>query len=333
MPSMINIMPKSNAAKRIVALIYPNLCLFEFACVAEVFGLDRPELEQKIYDFATVSVDDKGVTSQFGGSLQPTLKLADINGEDTLLIPGWSSMDKTVPSALLAFLRHFNQIGGRIVTICSGAYPLACSGLLDGRALSTHWRYATSFTQQFPAISVCADKLYVDYGNIITSAGSAAGLDVCLHVVRKDYGSKIANIVARRLVIPPVREGNQAQFIETLVPERCTSAIAPILDYLHANIQLTHGISQLALRSNMSERTFIRKFKSATGLPPKAWIIAQRMSLALQLLETSSLSIELIAQHLGFESTTIFRHHFREKFKTTPSSFREKFRLHLAKVK
>jgi AraC family transcriptional activator FtrA len=324
---MINIMPKFSVTKRVVALIYPNLCLFEFSCVAEIFGLDRPELTQKIYQFATVSIDNKAVTTQFGGTLQPTLTLKDINGDDTLVIPGWSSMGETVPPALVAFLLGFNQIGGRIITICSGAYPLACSGLLNGRSLATHWRYTSYFAQQFPAISVCADKLYVDYGNIITSAGSAAGLDVCLHVIRKDYGSKIANIVARRLVIAPIREGNQAQFIEMPVPERRTSAIAPILDYLRENIQLSHSINQLALRSNMSERTFIRKFKSATGIPPKAWIIAQRMSLALQLLETSELSIEIIAEQLGFDSTTAFRHHFRGKFSTTPSSFREKFQL------
>lgn len=330
MPSIVKKMPNilpSKPAKRVVALIYPNLCLFEFSCVAEVFGLDRPELGQKIYDFATVAFDNTAVTTQFGGLIQPSLLLEDITGDDTLLIPGWSAMSEQVHHDLLAFLVSFNATGGRIVTICSGAYPLACSGLLDGRALSTHWRYAAFFQQRFPAITVCADKLYVDYDDIITSAGSAAGLDVCLHVIRKDYGSKIANIVARRLVIPPVREGNQAQFIDMPVPVRRSNAIAPILDYLLENIHLKHNIADLANRVHMSERSFIRKFKCAAGLPPKAWIITQRMSLALQLLEANEFSIEKIAEKLGFESTTALRHHFREKFKTTPSSYREKFQL------
>ena len=332
-PTMINIMPNTPQAenpKRIVAFLYPNLCLFEFSCVAEVFGLDRPELGRKIYEFVTASLDNQAVTTQFGGVQHPTIRLEDITGNDTLLLPGWDNIHNKVSKTLLAFLVTFNEAGGRIVTICSGAYPVACSGLLDGKALSTHWRYAASFKAQFPAISICADQLYVDCGDIITSAGSAAGLDVCLHVIRKDYGSKIANIVARRLVIPPLREGNQAQFIESPVAKRENNAIAPILDYLYQNLALSPSISELAQRANMSERSFIRKFKSATGLPPKAWLISQRMSVALQLLETTTLSIDAIAQQLGFESTTAFRHHFREKFKTTPTAFREKFQLRSA---
>jgi AraC family transcriptional regulator, transcriptional activator FtrA len=329
MPNMINKMPKfpvPKSAKRVVALLYPNLCLFEFSCVAEVFGLDRPELGH-IYDFATVAIDDRTVKTQFGGTLQPSITLDEITGKDTLVIPGWCALHEKVNATLIAFLIKFNTSGGRIVTICSGAYPVACSGLLDGRALSTHWRYAAFFEEHFPAISICADKLYVDCGDVITSAGSAAGLDVCLHVIRKDYGSKIANIVARRLVIPPQREGNQAQFIDMPITVKKSNVIAPLLDYLSKNIHLTHTIAEMAQTTNMSERSFIRKFKSATGLPPKAWIIGQRMSLALQLLEENELNIEAVAEQLGFESTTAFRHHFREKFKTTPSSFREKFQL------
>lgn len=320
-------MPNSNQPKRIIALIYENLCLFEFSCVAEIFGLERPELPYKIYDFATASINNMPVKTQFGGMLQPSIAIEDVTGSDTLLIPGWQDVKQDIDSRFLVFLQAFNAKGGRIVSICSGAYPIACSGLLDGRALATHWRYAEIFREKFPAIEVCADKLYVDCGDIITSAGSAAGLDVCLHIIRKDYGSKIANVVARRLVIPPVREGNQAQFIADPVPVRSGSSIAPVLDRIRENVASLHSIKSLSHSANMSERTFIRKFKAATGKTPKAWIINERMLLALQLLETTNSSIDVIAGKVGFESATAFRLQFKEKFKTTPSTFRDKFSL------
>lgn len=326
-------MPNFPQAKRIVALVYQNLCLFEFSCVAEVFGLDRPELPHRIYQFETVSLDNQRVNTQFGGVLQPSMAIEDVCASDTLLIPGWKNVKEQVAPELLAFLKQFNADGGRIVTICSGAYPVARSGLLDGRALATHWRYAEIFRETFPAIEVCADKIYVDCGDIITSAGSAAGLDVCLHLIRKDYGSKIANIVARRLVIPPVREGNQAQFIATPIPVSRGSSIAHVLDYVRQDLRASHSIQELARLANMSQRTFIRKFKSATGQTPKAWVINERMLVALQLLETTSLSVEVIADKIGFESTTAFRHHFKEKLRTTPKAFRTTFRIEESQIR
>lgn len=327
MPLSVNKMPKLNQPKRIVALIYPQLCLFEFSCVAEIFGLDRPELPQQIYQFETVSFTNQAVETQYGGVVHPSLAIEAVLGSDTLLIPGWQGVTQAVAPELLEFLRVFNRKGGRIVTICSGAYPVASSGLLDGRALSTHWRYAETFREKFPDIEICADKLYIDCNDIITSAGSAAGLDVCLHLIRKDYGSKIANSVARRLVIPPVREGNQAQFITDPVPVRSGSSIAPVLDNIRQNLAHSHSIESLASFANMSVRTFMRKFKAATGQTPKAWMISERMLLSLQLLESSTLSVDAIAEHIGFESASAFRHHFREKFNTTPSAFRDTFRL------
>ncbi|MBJ7537640.1 helix-turn-helix domain-containing protein [Marinomonas transparens] len=318
-------MPKSPEPIRIVTFLYENLCLFEFSCVAEIFGLERPELPHKIYDFETVSLDNQPVKTQFGGVMSPSLSISDIRPSDTLLIPGWHSVKAPVDDDFLDFLRDFNGRGGRIVTICSGAYPVASAGLLDGRGLATHWRYVEGFIEQFPDVEVYADKLYVDCGDIITSAGSAAGLDVCLHLIRKDYGSKIANVVARRLVIPPVREGNQAQFIAQPVAVRSGSSIAPVLDLVRQDVRISYSVEDMANIANMSERTFIRKFKSATGQTPKAWVINERMLLALQLLETTRLSVESITEKVGFESTTAFRHHFREKYKTTPSAFRDKF--------
>lgn len=327
MPLIVNKMPNLNHPKRIVALVYEHLCLFEFSCVAEIFGLERPELPHKIYDFQTASLNNNPVKTQFGGVLQPTMAIEDVTGSDTLLIPGWQDVIQDVEPQLLAFLTAFNAKGGRIVSICSGAYPIACTGLLNGRALATHWRYAEIFRERFPAIEICADKLYVDCGDIITSAGSAAGLDVCLHIIRKDYGSKIANVVARRLVIPPVREGNQAQFIADPVPVRCDSSIAPVLDHIRENVALLHSIKSLSQSVNMSERTFIRKFKAATGKTPKAWIINERMLRAMQLLETTRLRVDVIADKVGFESSTAFRVQFKDKFKTTPSAFRDKFSI------
>lgn len=320
-------MPKLFNPKRIIAFVYQDLCLFEFSCVAEVFGLDRPELPDPIYEFETFSLDNQPVKTQFGGSLQPTLSMDDVQASDTLLIPGWQSTNTEVDPDFLAFLKGFNASGGRIVTICSGAYPVASAGLLDGRGLTTHWRYVDAFREKFPAVTIYADKLYVDCGDIITSAGSAAGLDVCLHLIRKDYGSKIANVVARRLVIPPVREGNQAQFIAQPVAVNSGSSIAPVLDLIRQDVRVSYSIEDMAKIAKMSERTFIRKFKSATGQTPKAWVINERMLLSLQLLETTRLSVEEITERVGFESTTAFRHHFKEKYKTTPSAFRDKFSI------
>ncbi|CAL4867825.1 HTH-type transcriptional regulator CdhR [Asticcacaulis sp. MM231] len=216
--------------------------------------------------------------------------------------------------------------GARILTICSGVYVLAASGLLTGKRATTHWKYTDHVKTAYPDIQVVPDVLYVDEGQILTSAGSAAGIDLCLHLIRRDFGPVAANKVARRLVVPPHRDGGQAQFIERSVPTDYESGrLGPLLDHMRENLHQEHRIPDLARRAGMSERTFLRRFSEATGMTPAKWLLHVRLCEARDHLETSDVSIERIAEHTGFGTPTNLRHHFREQMGTTPTAYRQTF--------
>ena len=204
---------------------------------------------------------------------------------------------------------------------------LAATGLLDGKRATTHWRYSRAFAERFPRVQLVPDVLYVDEGQILTSAGSAAGLDLCMHVVRKDYGAAIANEVARRLVIAPHREGGQAQFVpEPIAPAESGSPIAPVLDWALQNLREPISVRRLARRAGMSERTFCRRFDAQLGTSPARWLIGQRVIAAQRLLETTPLPVEAIADRIGMGSAANLRHHFRANVRTTPTQYRRTFR-------
>jgi AraC family transcriptional activator FtrA len=329
------IMPKRRTAPRapnplVAAVVYDGLCTFEFSCAAEVFGLSRPELGPDWYRFETCSAKGRSVRSQYGMQMQAQNGLERLLAAGTIVIPGWEGIDAPVPQALLDVLRRAHARGARLLSICSGAFVLAATGLLDGRRATTHWRYAEALHRRYPTVRVDPNVLYVDEGDILTSAGSAAGLDLCLHLVRRDYGSKIANQVARRLVIPPHREGGQAQFLERPVEDRARGveqhgSVSMLLDSIRKRPRERWRIADLARLAAMSERTFMRRFHAATGLSPADWVTRARVDAARELLESTSLSIDQIAERCGLGTPTTLRHHFRKKVGVSPAQYRKRF--------
>ena len=327
-------MPTRRTARKapnplVVALVYDGLCAFEFSCAAEVFGLARPELGPDWYRFETCS-KARSVRSQYGMRMNTANGLERLHAAGTIVIPGWEGIDVPVPQAILDALRGAHARGARLLSICSGAFVLAAAGLLDGRRATTHWRYAEALQRRYPKVRVDANVLYVDEGSILTSAGSAAGLDLCLHLVRRDYGSAIANQVARRLVIPPHREGGQAQFLERPVEDRARGAerrgsLAVLLDKIRKQPGEPWRISELARLAAMSERTFMRRFRAATGLSPADWVTRARVDSARELLESTALTIEQISERCGLGTPTTLRHHFRKKVGVSPAQYRKRF--------
>jgi len=309
----------------VVALVTDGLCTFEFACAAEVFGLPRPELGPSWYRFATCSIDGGSVSGQYGFAMRADGGLERIGSAGTVVVPGWPDIDAPVPEALLRALVDAHARGARLVSICSGAFVLAAAGLLDGARATTHWRYADALARRHPAIDVDPAVLYVDSGTVLTSAGSAAGLDLCLHLVRTDHGPEVASHIARRLVIPPHRDGGQAQYVERAVDRHDGGSLAPLLDELQTRIAEPVRVAELAARAGASERTFLRRFKAATGTTPGEWIARARVDAARELLETTTLPVERIAERVGLGTAATLRHHFRRRVGASPADYRRRF--------
>jgi len=330
MPLIDHISPKSAKQasapnRRVAAIVYDGLCTFEFGCVAEVFGLPRPELGPDWYHFTTCAAEPGPLRAAGGLSVTASAGLAPLAHAGTIVIPGWKGIDVEPPPALLRALCKAHARGARLVSICSGVAVLAATGLLDGRRATTHWRYAAALQRRHPRIRVDPDVLYIDEGDILTSAGSAAGLDLCLHIVRRDFGSDIANRVARRLVIPPHRNGGQAQFIERPLPRQDDHRLSALLDRLRGRVTENIAIGELARSVAMSERTFLRRFRETTGTTPSDWLISARVERARELLESTALPIESIAEDSGFGSAVTLRHHFRRKLGVSPSDYQQRF--------
>jgi AraC family transcriptional activator FtrA len=329
LPYIVKIMP--NASSRlanllVVVIAYDGLCTFEFGVAAEVFALPRPEMGEDWYRFAVAGID-AGEMRALGG-----VRIVADGGTDlisqagTVIVPGWRGIDCPVPPPLIEALRQANERGARILSICSGVFVLAAAGLLSGKRATTHWRYSENLKERYPDISVVPDVLYIDEGNVLTSAGSAAGIDLCLHLVRRDFGTKAANMVARRLVVAPHRDGGQAQYIESSVPEpHERSRLGPLIDRMRANISGDYPVAALADLAGMSERTFLRRFAAATGVTPARWLLAERLSRVRTLLEDTSMPIDRIAEIAGFGAAATLRHHFRRQFATTPAAYRARF--------
>lgn len=256
--------------------------------------------------------------------------LSKLLAAGTIVIPGWEGIDIPVAPGVLDALREAHARGARLLSICSGAFVLAATGLLDGKRATTHWRYAEELRRRYPRIHVDPNVLYVDEGDVLTSAGSAAGLDLCLHLVRRDYGSKIANQVARRLVIPPHREGGQAQFLERPVDDRVRGSeqrgsLSMVLDKIRKRPGERWHIAELARLAAMSKRTFMRRFRAATGFSPADWVTRARVDAARELLENTALSIDQVAERCGLGTPTTLRHHFRKKVGLSPTQYRKGF--------
>lgn len=310
----------------VVVLAYDGLCTFEFGVAVEIFGLPRPEMGDSWYRFAVAAVDDGEMRALGGVRMMTDGGLERLKDADTIVVPGWRGVETPVPDALCDALRQAHTRGCRIMSICSGVFVLAAAGLLDGKKATTHWRYTEKLQQRYPAISVVDDVLYLEQDNVMTSAGSAAGIDLCLHVVRLDFGLDAANIVARRLVVQPHRDGAQKQQIERPVArDRESLRLGSLFDYLHQNIAENHTVSSLAQRMGMSERTFLRRFQEATGKTPARWLLDERLRRAQHYLVTTRISMERVAEQAGFVNGKTLRRHFQQHLACSPLAWRKKF--------
>lgn len=309
----------------VAILAYDGLCTFEFGIAVEIFGLPRPEFDFPWYRHCIVGLDDGPMRAMGGIQVLADAGLERLAEARTIVIPGWRDRTEVPPERLLAALRDAHARGARLVSICSGVFVLAASGLLDGQRATTHWRYTDELAQRFPAIEVDPDVLYVDAGPLITSAGSAAGIDACLHLVARDFGTQVANTVARRLVMSPQRAGGQAQFIPAPVAQAPRNDLSALMQWARQHLHEPLEVSQLARRVAMSERTFLRRFSEATGMTPKAWLQHERLARARELLESTADGSERIAELCGYRSVESFRVAFRNAVGLPPSAYRERF--------
>ena len=331
MPYIVTIMPKPKKPNRLVAaLLHDGVCTFELGIVAELFGLPRPEMGGDWYRLVTVAKERRPLRANGGLQVLAEAGLRKLDEAGTIVIPGWRT-DGAAPSrAVRNALVRAHKRGARIVSICSGAFLLAACGLLEGRRATTHWLYADRLRALHPGIAVDADVLYVDEGDVLTSAGSAAGIDLLLHIVRLDFGAATANAIARRLVMPPHREGGQAQFIQRPVPQRKKSKLAPLLEAIRSRPAENWTVARMAREAAMSERTFVRRFRETTGMAPGDWVIAVRTETARYLLETDSASVDDVALASGFGAAATLRHHFRARIGLSPRAYRQHFAMSAA---
>jgi AraC family transcriptional regulator, transcriptional activator FtrA len=301
---------------------------FEPAVAVEVVGLDRRDIHDPWYRFLPVAADEPPLHVVGGFTVDTPWRLEHLAEADTVIVPSWPHPGEPVPERITDAVRAAYVRGARIVSFCSGAFVLAAAGLLDGRRATTHWRYSEQLAALHPAIHVDPGVLYVEDGRIYTSAGTSAGIDVSLHLVRLDHGAEVANAVARRMVVPPHRDGGQAQYVARPVPpspERDDLGATLAWAVEHLDEPLT--VEQLAARAHLSPRTFARRFREVTGTTPLQWLLTQRVLLAQELLESTDLPVELIAGRCGFGSPAALRLHFQRVRRTSPQAYRRTFRI------
>lgn len=324
---MPNAVSPALTGPQVVVLAYDGLCTFEFGVAYEVFGLARPEMGPGWYRYRTATIEPGPLRAAGGLRFEADGGLEALEKADLILIPGWRGIDAPVPRSLIEALCRAYARGARIATLCSGVFVLAATGLLDGKRATTHWRYAEALATRFPAIIVEADRLYSDNGSLLTAAGSAAGIDLCLSIVRQDFGVEAANSVARRLVVPPHRDGGQAQFILHPVPRTHEGErLSGIIDWIEANPCADLSIEVLAERAGMSLRSFQRRFSETTGISAGAHVIRARLRHAQRLMEARhDLKMEDVAALSGFGSVDTMRHHFIKEHQLSPAAWRARF--------
>jgi transcriptional regulator GlxA family with amidase domain len=311
----------------VAAVIADGVAPFELAVGCEVFGIDRSELVDPWYRFVVCAAEPGPIRTSVGFTIDTPYGLDEVRRADTVIVPAWSPADRALPDGLAEALHTAHRRGARILSVCSGAFVLAAAGLLDGRRATTHWMYTKKLAEKYPSIDVDPKVLYVDDGDVMTSAGTAAGIDLCLHVVRLDHGAEVANAVARRMVVPPHRDGGQAQFVEAPVPAASgTDPLAVTLGWMLEHLDRQVSVDELAERSHMSPRTFARRFRAATGTTPHQWLLSQRVLLASRLLETTDEPVELVATRCGMGSAASLRAHFQRAVGTSPLAYRRTFR-------
>lgn len=310
---------------RVRTLVLPGGSPFETAVAAEVFGIDRRDTGGPVFDFALVTPTPGRVPMKTGFDVVVDRGLDAAAEADVLVVAPYGA-DAAVPEQVLEVLRDAHARGAWVVSLCSGAFALARAGLLDGRRATTHWMYAADLAQRYPRVQVEPDVLYVESDRIITSAGTAAAIDACLHLVRLELGAEAATSVARRMVVPPHRDGGQAQYVAVPVLECSDESLAGLLEWATAHPREDLSVEALAGGVLTSARTFARRFRAETGTTPAAWVARMRLGLAQGLLETSDASVEQIAHEVGFSDAAVLRQHFSRAFGTSPRSYRQRFR-------
>lgn len=346
--------PQSLRARKVCALVYSGLKAFEYGLIVDVFGSPQLQLGSW-YDFQTVEIPSEaapvtarreplavempikshGAKPRIDGtgfvSVAVTQTLTALSQADLILVPGWHDVKAPVPEPILQALREAHAKGVKIASICSGVFVLAQAGLLDGKRATTHWQNLDALSSQFPSVIVDRNVSFVEDGIVLTSGGVISGVDLCLNIVRQDYGAAIANIMARRLMLPHNRfaangsNASEPEFITRSAPRLYQGAIAPLLDKIRASINEEWGIERMASESHASARTLQRRFKDATGHSPHTWLTAERVEFAKDLLETTNLSIQQIADLTGLKTPETFRHHFKRLTGESPTRFRGKF--------
>jgi transcriptional regulator GlxA family with amidase domain len=311
--------------QNVVVLAQPGLAAFELGVVCEVFGTDRSDDNLPRFDFAVVAENAEPVVSSGGFTLTTEHGLDRAYAADLVCVPA-SGTDREVSPAVVSLLRDTIDRGSRVMSVCTGAFTLGAAGLLDNRPCTTHWFHAAELAERYPLAKVECDVLYVDDDPVFTSAGTAAGIDTCIHLLRKEFGSVVANGIARRMVVSPHREGGQAQYIETPVPETACETLEPLLGWLLEHLDEDQSVDDLAARALLSPRTFARRFRAETGTTPHLWLTQQRLLHAERLLEQTDEPIERVASLSGFGSSSLLRHHFTRRRGTTPQSYRRAFR-------
>jgi AraC family transcriptional activator FtrA len=310
---------------RVVALVQSPQGPFELGCVVEVFGVHRPSIPAR-YELTVCTENPGEVATTSGFNLSVAEGLSALETADTIIVPGWRPADAPVSAAVRRALRRAHKRGARLATICAGAFALAQTGLLDGRRATTHWAGAADLQARFPRVQVDPDVLYVDHGDVATSAGAGAGIDLCLHLVRNDHGAAYAAQVARHMVMPPHREGGQAQYATPPAVPVPAPSLAELLDWVGDRLGDQITLDDMAIRLHVSSRTLIRRFAEQLGTSPGQWLLVQRINAARTLLEETDLPVDVIASRVGLASANNLRRRFHTAVQTTPAAYRRAFR-------
>jgi AraC family transcriptional regulator, transcriptional activator FtrA len=317
------------SAHRVAVFLPADFSLFEVAVAVEVFGVRRPEIEVEWYDVKLCTVEPGPATAHGDllGAIVPH-GLEAIDAADTVIVPRCATQESPADERALAAIRRAHFRGARLASFCDGAFVLAAAGVLDGRKATTHWKYAERLAAEYPRVQVSPEVLYVDEGQVLTAAGTASGVDLALHMVRADHGAHVARQVARSMVVPPHRDGGQAQFVMSAVPDggETEDGVHRALAYMSHHLDSEYSLTDMAKLAFMSTRNFSRRFREATGTTPGRWLLHQRLTRARELLEETDLPIERIAQITGFGSAVTFRQRFAQSLKTSPTTYRRAFR-------
>ena len=312
--------------RNVAVIVLPEVAVFELGVLCELFGYDRTAEGLPAYDFAVCSIDGGPVASRAGFDVAVRHDLSRVEQADLVVVAPYDNPHYEPPEPVLAALRRAHERGAWVMSVCTGAFALGAAGLLDGRRCTTHWLHTARLARLYPAAIVDPDVLYVQDGRILTSAGTAASIDAGLHLLRQVHSTAVATMIARRMVVPPHRDGGQAQYIETPLKAIECATLQPVLAAVIETLDRPHTVDTMAELAHMAPRTFARRFRDETGATPHDWLTNQRLLLARRLLEDSDLGVDAIAVRAGFGSAATLRHHFAQRLSTTPQAYRATFR-------